>query len=218
MVAAVGRASGPATSWPRSRSPAARWRRCPRWSAGRRTHGFDLVGSGHRHDRERRGSTTGGRVSRATSARRRQSSGLHSNGFTLARRPSSSAAACARQRAPELAHAGRGAARADGDLRARGARDARAEVAVRRACAHHRRRIPQLDTHRRRPSASGSTLPQPPPPIFGLIQEKGEVPEQEMWGVFNMGIGFCAWSRRPAPGRRSTCCAAAMQAPLRSAR
>jgi phosphoribosylformylglycinamidine cyclo-ligase len=33
--------------------------------------------------------------------------------------------------------------------------------------------------------------PPSPPPIFGLIQERGEVSDQEMWEVFNMGTGFC---------------------------
>jgi phosphoribosylformylglycinamidine cyclo-ligase len=31
----------------------------------------------------------------------------------------------------------------------------------------------------------------PIPRIFGLIQDKGRVPEQEMYRTFNMGIGFC---------------------------
>ncbi len=30
-----------------------------------------------------------------------------------------------------------------------------------------------------------------PPPIFKLIQEKGDVPVEEMYSVYNMGIGFC---------------------------
>jgi len=30
-----------------------------------------------------------------------------------------------------------------------------------------------------------------PPPVFALIQEKGGVPIEEMYTVFNMGIGFC---------------------------
>jgi phosphoribosylformylglycinamidine cyclo-ligase len=30
------------------------------------------------------------------------------------------------------------------------------------------------------------------PPIFRLVQEHGDVPEAEMWDVFNMGCGFCA--------------------------
>jgi phosphoribosylformylglycinamidine cyclo-ligase len=32
----------------------------------------------------------------------------------------------------------------------------------------------------------------PPPPIFNLIQSSGKVAEEEMYRVFNMGIGFCA--------------------------
>jgi phosphoribosylformylglycinamidine cyclo-ligase len=30
------------------------------------------------------------------------------------------------------------------------------------------------------------------PPVFGLVQELGDVQEAEMWGVFNMGCGFVA--------------------------
>ncbi len=33
--------------------------------------------------------------------------------------------------------------------------------------------------------------PLPPPPVFGLIAELGDVPEEEMYEVFNMGCGFC---------------------------
>src|SRR5262249_40325967 len=33
-------------------------------------------------------------------------------------------------------------------------------------------------------------LPEPPP-IFSLIQRLGGVPDEEMYRVFNMGIGFC---------------------------
>ena len=33
--------------------------------------------------------------------------------------------------------------------------------------------------------------PLPVPPIFGLIQERGDVAEEEMYEVFNMGCGFC---------------------------
>ncbi|MGH7369459.1 MAG: AIR synthase-related protein, partial [Candidatus Methylomirabilaceae bacterium] len=32
----------------------------------------------------------------------------------------------------------------------------------------------------------------PIPPIFRLIQRSGNIPDQEMFQVFNMGIGFCA--------------------------
>jgi phosphoribosylformylglycinamidine cyclo-ligase len=34
--------------------------------------------------------------------------------------------------------------------------------------------------------------PLPVPPVFGLIRELGAVAEAEMWEVFNMGCGFCA--------------------------
>ena len=34
--------------------------------------------------------------------------------------------------------------------------------------------------------------PLPVPPIFALIQERGEVSDAEMYDVFNMGCGFCA--------------------------
>jgi phosphoribosylformylglycinamidine cyclo-ligase len=33
--------------------------------------------------------------------------------------------------------------------------------------------------------------PLPVPPIFGLVQEQGDVSEEEMYDVFNMGCGFC---------------------------
>jgi phosphoribosylformylglycinamidine cyclo-ligase len=33
--------------------------------------------------------------------------------------------------------------------------------------------------------------PLPVPPVFGLVQERGGVSDAEMWEVFNMGCGFC---------------------------
>ncbi len=33
--------------------------------------------------------------------------------------------------------------------------------------------------------------PLPPAPVFGLVQELGAVTDAEMWEVFNMGCGFC---------------------------
>jgi phosphoribosylformylglycinamidine cyclo-ligase len=36
------------------------------------------------------------------------------------------------------------------------------------------------------------TDPLPVPPVFGLVRELGGVSEAEMWEVFNMGCGFCA--------------------------
>ncbi len=35
------------------------------------------------------------------------------------------------------------------------------------------------------------TDPLPPQPVFGLIAERAGVPEEEMYEVFNMGCGFC---------------------------
>jgi phosphoribosylformylglycinamidine cyclo-ligase len=34
--------------------------------------------------------------------------------------------------------------------------------------------------------------PLPVPPVFGLVQELGDVGDAEMWEVFTMGCGFCA--------------------------
>jgi phosphoribosylformylglycinamidine cyclo-ligase len=31
----------------------------------------------------------------------------------------------------------------------------------------------------------------PVPPIFGLIQKTGKIPERDMFNTFNMGIGMC---------------------------
>ncbi len=32
----------------------------------------------------------------------------------------------------------------------------------------------------------------PTPPVFSLIQRSGDIPDEEMFRVFNMGVGFCA--------------------------
>ncbi len=36
------------------------------------------------------------------------------------------------------------------------------------------------------------TDPLPVPPVFDLVRDLGDVPDHEMWEVFNMGCGFCA--------------------------
>ena len=41
-------------------------------------------------------------------------------------------------------------------------------------------------------SASATDAPLAVPPVFGLVQALGDVPDAEMWEVFNMGCGFCA--------------------------
>ncbi|HEX6547204.1 MAG TPA: phosphoribosylformylglycinamidine cyclo-ligase [Candidatus Dormibacteraeota bacterium] len=40
----------------------------------------------------------------------------------------------------------------------------------------------------------------PVPPIFGLIAERGRVPEEEMLGTFNMGLGMVLVCSKPPPG------------------
>jgi phosphoribosylformylglycinamidine cyclo-ligase len=42
--------------------------------------------------------------------------------------------------------------------------------------------------------------PLPEPPVFGLVREHGAVAEREMWGVFNMGCGFIAVVPEAAAG------------------
>ncbi len=36
----------------------------------------------------------------------------------------------------------------------------------------------------------------PRPAVFKFLQEKGNIPEEEMWRVFNMGIGYCLIVKR----------------------
>jgi phosphoribosylformylglycinamidine cyclo-ligase len=31
----------------------------------------------------------------------------------------------------------------------------------------------------------------PRPAVFSFLQKQGAIPEEEMWRVFNMGIGYC---------------------------
>jgi phosphoribosylformylglycinamidine cyclo-ligase len=47
----------------------------------------------------------------------------------------------------------------------------------------------------------------PAPPIFGLIQRQGNVPITELYEVFNMGVGFCAVVR-PSAAERTVAIAA----------
>jgi phosphoribosylformylglycinamidine cyclo-ligase len=50
--------------------------------------------------------------------------------------------------------------------------------------------------------------PLPVPPVFRLIQEMGEVSEEEMWEVFNMGCGFVVAVADDQAGAASTLLAA----------
>ena len=61
--------------------------------------------------------------------------------------------------------------------------------------------------------------PLPVPPIFELIQERGDVSDEEMHEVFNMGCGFCVVvAAEPTRPRRWSCCAPTTPARSGSAR
>ena len=59
--------------------------------------------------------------------------------------------------------------------------------------------------------------PLPVPPVFDLIQELGRISDGEMHEVFNMGCGFCCVVAGADEGPRSSCCAGTTQAPGESA-
>jgi phosphoribosylformylglycinamidine cyclo-ligase len=119
------------------------------------------------------------------------SSGLHSNGYTLARRVLEPLGLDARP------HALGGASVADALLEP-------TAIYVRAVLALLRSGLPVhglahitgggLANLRRLSDAVGFTIdaPLPVPAVFGLIRERGDVPEAEMWDVFNMGCGFVA--------------------------
>src|SRR4051812_48127672 len=117
------------------------------------------------------------------------SSGLHSNGYTLARRALSSLDYDARP--PQLGGASVADAlleptviyvRAVLDLLGRGA-DVRGLAHITGGGLGNLLRLSpdvgfEIDD------------PLPIPPVFGLVQQLGEVSDEEMWDVFNMGCGF----------------------------
>lgn len=116
------------------------------------------------------------------------SSGLHSNGYTLARRALDALGLAA---TPEELE---GASLADALLEptviyVRAALDLLAGVDV-RGLAHITGG--GLDNLGRLSKTVGFDVeaPLPVPAIFGLIAREGSVPEREMWEVFNMGCGF----------------------------
>jgi phosphoribosylformylglycinamidine cyclo-ligase len=120
------------------------------------------------------------------------SSGLHSNGYTLARRALAELALDARPAALG------GASVADALLEPT-VIYVRAVLALLRSGAAVRGLAHitggGLDNLLRLNADVGFALddPLPVPPVFGLVQELGGVSDAEMWDVFNMGCGFvCA--------------------------
>jgi phosphoribosylformylglycinamidine cyclo-ligase len=118
------------------------------------------------------------------------SSGLHSNGYTLARRALSDLALADR---PELLE---GFSVAEALLEP-------TVIYVRAVLELLRCGVPVhglahitggglLNLVRLSPDVGFEvSKPLPVPAIFGLVRELGGVPEAEMWRVFNMGCGFC---------------------------
>jgi phosphoribosylformylglycinamidine cyclo-ligase len=119
------------------------------------------------------------------------SSGLHSNGYTLARRALSSLALADR---PDVLE---GFSVAEALLEP-------TVIYVRAVLELLRSQVPVnglahitggglLNLTRLNPEVGFEvSKPLPVPAIFGLVRELGRVPEAEMWQVFNMGCGFCA--------------------------
>ena len=115
------------------------------------------------------------------------SSGLHSNGYTLARRALADLdlgdARLGRPLGEVLLEPTEIYVRAVLDLLGSGA-----EV---RGLAHITSGGLQNLLRLRAEVGFEITDPLPVPPVFKLIREHGEVPEEEMYEVFNMGCGFC---------------------------
>jgi phosphoribosylformylglycinamidine cyclo-ligase len=127
------------------------------------------------------------------------SSGLHSNGYTLARRALGELALDARPAALG------GASVADALLEptviyVRAVLELLRSGAAVRGLAHITGG--GLDNLLRLNPEVGFEIddPLPVPPVFGLVQEHGGVSDAEMWDVFNMGCGFvCAVAAEDAP-------------------
>ena len=116
------------------------------------------------------------------------SSGIHSNGYTLAR------SALAGIPSTTNASAGRSATSSSSRQRSTSSRwsSCCAPTSTFAGLAH----ITSGGTANllRLAAEAGYEIdaPLPVPPIFALIQEQGGVSEEEMYDVFNMGCGFCA--------------------------
>ena len=166
-------------------------------------YGFDLVGSAF-------GTVALDAIVDGTRVRPRRRADRAAGVGRALQRPDAGAARAARRRRPGARRAAgragrrerrRRAARADRDLRARGARAA----ALARSPSTGWPTSPAAACSTCCGSATASASRSPSrcrcPPVFSLIAELGDVPAAEMWEVFNMGCGFCAWCRPRTPTR-----------------
>jgi phosphoribosylformylglycinamidine cyclo-ligase len=122
-----------------------------------------------------------------------RSSGIHSNGLTLARKALFDVGGLAADRyMPELGCTVGEELLRPTDIYVRPVMDLLNEQRLPIRALVHVTGDGFLNLARIRASVGFSldNLPEPPP-IFGLIQGRGDVPAQEMYRVFNMGIGFC---------------------------
>ena len=154
-------------------------------------HGIDLVGAAIGVV-PRRDVLTGDRIEPGDVVIGLPSSGVHSNGFTLARRAlfdrgglslEDSPAELGRSVAAELLEPTAIYVRASLEL-------LRSDVAV-HGLAHITGDGLLNLTRLNEQAGYRIDSPLPPQPIFALIQEHGDIPDEEMWEVFNMGTGFC---------------------------
>ena len=151
-------------------------------------NGFDLVSMGAGLVR-RDSIVDGSAIERGDTVLGVESSGLHSNGYTLARRA---------LRRFKLTDRPEGLTSSLGDALLTPTRIYVAPVlsALKRAKIHGIGHITGGSFGKLSRLVGGRNLEfelelPPPPPIFGVIQRAGRLPDQIMFSTFNMGIGLC---------------------------
>jgi phosphoribosylformylglycinamidine cyclo-ligase len=154
--------------------------------------GLDLVGTAIGVV-QRAGIVTGERIAPGDAVVGVPSSGLHSNGYSLARRALREQGRLALEDAPpELRRPLADELLEPTAIYVRAALDLlRSDVQVHGLA--HITGDGLLNLLRLNPGVGYQVdAPLEPQPVFGLIQRCGEVPDAEMWEVFNMGTGLCA--------------------------